>query len=468
MKRHLALLLSIVFIFCLTACKKEYAVSNSEVVGSGLLTDSTVSDDTSADGTTAEPPSSAETSNPNKYYTFAESNEPIVSNSSDESSKPDTSSKPTSSSKPTTSSKPEENAPVTITVSENTSWVSLYKGENLKYGFTLIGENPSVVISLPSEVILSGDTTISNVTLKGSGTIIYANGHKLKIDSDVKSSSRSDRLTVYGGSKSSVLAKTDITLLGGYYRAVYGGGYNRSVGSTNVVFGGNANPEDNNDDSSSNISPCIVYGGGNNAGVTGTVNVTIKDNAVAKSLSGVGYGKNGADVNNSNIKIEGGMLMNVFGGSLNSDVSSLNVSITMTGGLVEAIFGGCQSKNMSGSIDIKLLGGDVSRRVYTGCYNDCDVGFFSDTWLTSCKVTGKTTLTIGPNAKLCTGTKLSYNNTPDMGIFCGSRYKNGFSEEKNTLIFIDGCYNKMIGHIGPSPKSSWNLCKSHHSSVIKQ
>ncbi len=359
--------------------------------------------------------------------------------------------------------------PIVLTVSENTAWSALISEKDIKNGCTVNGASPSIRLTLPKSLNMQGDLTFSNITLVGDSTTIYANGFKLKIDSNVSTSSRDDRLTVYGGSAKGICAETRIELLGGYYKNIYGGGYGFGVsGSTNVIFGGNANFGDSNDDDSSDISPCTVYGGGYNAAVNGSTNVTICGAAVAKFVSGVGTGSGGAMVSTANINIKGGKLMNVFGGSLNADVTNLDVSIVMSGGLCESIFGGCQGKNMSGTVDIQLIGGDISRRVYTGCYNDCDVGIFSNTWKTSCKVTGTTTLSIGPNIKLCTATGLSSSNKVDMGVFCGSRYNSAMSEENNILIFLDGCYESMIGKIGPSSSSWWNLCESHHSEIIKK
>ncbi len=366
----------------------------------------------------------------------------------------------------------EDTSAKTVTLTEAAKFNSIYSGEQVKNGCVITGQSQSVKLTLPQVVNLKGDLTIKNVTLYGSSTVIYANGYKLTIDSDVVSSSRNDRLTVYGGSDSSYptsIENTDITLLGGYYKNVYGGSKTLAVsGDTNVVFGGNANIGDTNDDSSANISPCTVYGGGYNSAVSGTANVTIKDNAVAKFVSGVGTGANGAKVEKVNIRIYGGKIMNVFGGSLNADVNNLTAYITMNGGLCEAIFGGCQGKNMSGTVFINLLGGDVSRRVYTGCYNDCDVGLFNDTWKTACKVTGATTLSIGPDVKLCTKTGLSSDNDADMGVYCGSRYGSKMAGEKNILVFLDGCYDKMISYIGPSDEAWLNICESHHDEIIKK
>ncbi len=356
-----------------------------------------------------------------------------------------------------------------ITLTSSCAMADIYLGSGLGDGCTIIGASRSVVLTLPPIVELQGDLTLKNLTLSGNGATIYANGHTLLIDATVSSQSGS-RFTVYGGSNKYPLNQdTHITLLGGSYTAVYGGGRFFDVnGNTHVIFGGNANLGDTNDDSAESMSPCTVYGGGNNGAVTGETHVTISGNAVAKFVSGVGSGVAGGKVKTANITIDGGKLMNVFGGSLNAEVSNLTVNITMKNGLCEAIFGGCQNKNMTGTVNITLLGGNISRRLYTGCYNTCDVGLFSETWKSSCGVTGTTTLSIGPNVKLCTGTGLSLDNSADMGIFCGSRYQSKLTGETNILVFLDDCYSQMISQIGPSSKSWIDICQSHHDQIIKR
>ena len=98
------------------------------------------------------------------------------------------------------------------------------------------GKTSEVQLTLPSTVSIKGNLEIDNVKLLTKSTI-YANGYKLVIGNNVTSESR---LTVYGGKASASVTSTDITLLGGLYERVYGGGNSGAVsGNTNVVFGGN-------------------------------------------------------------------------------------------------------------------------------------------------------------------------------------------------------------------------------------
>ncbi len=317
---------------------------------------------------------------------------------------------------------------------------------------TVKGKNASVTLSLPSEIILAGNTTFKTITLSGSSSI-YASGKTLLIDADVKSDSR---LNVYGGKKNaSLTGNTNITLLGGQYNTVYGGGYSGAVnGNTNVVFGGNANPSDTPTDSG---SPCKVYGGSYGAAVSGSTNVYLRGNAVAQYVVGTG-GK----AKTTNIYIEGGKAMNVYGGSIGNALDAGTVTnITMTGGSVEAIFGACHGVSMTGHTNITLLGGTVTRRVYSGCYNNADNKLIYMQYTTDYYVTGSTFLAIGPNVKLATGSDLN------RGVFSGSRTKSQHDAEQNTLVFLDGCYSSQSSKIGEKGALYTSYFKSFQDYTVK-
>lgn len=314
------------------------------------------------------------------------------------------------------------------------------------------GETSSVKLTLPQTVSIKGNLEIDNVVLVTAATI-YANGHKLVIGENATSTSR---LTVYGAKASAALnGDTDITLLGGLYTRVYGGGNGGAVnGSTNVVFGGNCNPGDGIDDTASNISPCFIFGGGNNGVVTGKTNITLDGNAVTKFVVGAGSGSNGTAVD-TNVYIKGGSVMNVYGGTVgipSVELNGCNTHVTMTGGVAEALFGGCEGSNLTGNTTVSVYGGEITRRIYTGCYNDWEYSFKSSYY-----VIGTTTLIMAPGAKVVTNS--SFTNR---GIFAGSRQKVN-SNEINTTIFLDDCYSTYSGKLGEQT----TLLKLLYSSSFK-
>lgn len=318
---------------------------------------------------------------------------------------------------------------------------------------TIKGNTSSVKLTVSGEISLAGNLTIDNLELNGAATI-YANGHKLKVtetvtsDAGIGKAASGKSLTVYGGKKSADHAgDTNLELLGGKYYRVYGGGRNGAVnGNTNVVFGGNSNIGDGiNDDDKETLSLCYVYGGGSNGEVSGKTNVTIKDNAVSCYVYGAGEGTDGT-AKDTNIYINGGKVMNVYGGSPNEVLTDCDTHITMTAGLVESIFGGSYSTNMTGNTFITLSGGNIKRRVYSGCYNNYEI--LDGGWKSDVHVTGTTNLMIYPNILLVTKNELHSKNQTDMGIYAGSRVASNYSDEENRLIFLDDSYSTQSGKIG--------------------
>ncbi len=316
---------------------------------------------------------------------------------------------------------------------------------------TIKGANKNIKLSLPSQVNLTGDLVLDNLTLSGESTI-YANGYNLTIEETVTSDSR---LTVYGGKNNATLdGNTNLTILGGLYKNIFGGGNNGAVnGNTNVIVGGYVNKGDSIKDSDSNVSPCKIYGGGNNGAVSGETNVTLKDNAITLYVIGSGLGTKGT-CTKTNINIQGGSVMNVYAGSTNVLLpEGIETKIIMTGGTAEALFGGCESVAMTGHTRIYLLGGHIKRRIYTGCYNDVSaLGNYS----TDRYVKGTTALFIGPSASINTSTSLLDSNTANTGIFIGSRTKASHSDETNTVVYLDNSYdthNKYLGEKHPFYKT---------------
>ncbi len=330
--------------------------------------------------------------------------------------------------------------------------------EKISTGITSVtGVSNTTTVTLPSELILENDLTFDNVILSGACTI-YANGHKLTITDTVTSDAR---LTVYGGGKNTdVNGDTYLNLNGGLYKDVYGGGYNGKVtGNTTVILGGNTNKGD-----VFTSSPCKVFGGGNNGAVEGTTSVTLKDNAVALYLVGSGTGTNGT-CNGTDINIQGGSVMNVYAGSRNVALpEGINTKITMTGGKAEALFGGCEAVEMTGHTRIYLLGGYITRRIYTGCYNgNDDLGNLqSDRY-----VKGTTALYIGPSATINTEIELLNKETVNTGVFIGSRTTSSHSDEINTVVYLDNCYDTHNKYIGEKHWLFTSKFKSFENYIIK-
>ena len=326
-------------------------------------------------------------------------------------------------------------------------------------GIAIRGKTSSTVVHLSEVFECRSDITFDNVTLTGSE--VFANGYRLEVSDSVTSS---ERLTVYGGGNGKVInGDTDIRLYGGKYSRIYGGAYNAAVnGSTNVIFGGNCNTGDGIDDGKSDVSPCYVFGGGKGSEVSGKTNVTLLDDAVTKYIIGSGEGKSGTVGISTNININGGKVMNVYAGSSGAAPElKCDTNIIITNGVAEALFGGSEGTGLIGNTHLYLLGGEITRRVYSGCYNGTS-GWLFISFNSSNHVNGTTNIVINDKVKLATEAS-SFNNA---GVFAGSRMSSKSKEETNTIVFLKDSYENQKTFIGD--KSGWSgTFKSFESYTVK-
>ena len=300
-------------------------------------------------------------------------------------------------------------------------------------------ENAALV--LPGEISLNGALTLENLNLSGEATI-YANGKCFTVEDTVTSQ---NRLTVYGGKNNAdLIGNTQLNLLGGKYLRIYGGGTGTVIGNTQVILGGNANNGDGIDDKASNISPCFVFGGGNGHPVTGTTHVTLKDNAVTQKIYGAGAANGAAQ---ANITIKGGKVKTVFGCSYGATIDNCETNVTIEGGMAESVFGGSESQSMTNShTRVYLAGGEVTRRVYSGCYN---ASLNDQTLETTHAVQGSTALIFFSGVRLNTKNELHVDNQYDIGVYAGSRLQAENANERNMVLYQNNCSAEYADVFGP-------------------
>ncbi len=366
----------------------------------------------------------------------------------------------------------------TFTVPSNFSWKK--HGKDL----TITGEGEkteTLDFSNIQTLIQRDGVTFSNMTLKlYTDGALYANGNRLLIDDNVSSENAST--TIYGGgtgATSSVLG-TDITILAGSYKAIYGGGRLGTVDGDTHVTVRNANVYSTTGKNESRY----VCGGGKNGNVTGSTYVTIGEDfnkelewETDATLSLVCGGGNadsgeeaivekntyvviedgartnhvyGAGVGYSNVKgkshvtCDGGYSMSIYGGGA-KNASNANTSVVMKDGKVVQIFGG-NREGMTGSADVHILGGSVLRRVYGGCYNDYTTG-----WDSTVEVDGYVSVTFGPDTYASLGKDYvapDGENKYDEAYLASSRYGNTTNE---TGVFVLNDYDEnpnkdMVGY----------------------
>ena len=311
----------------------------------------------------------------------------------------------------------------------------------------IMGLNSESYLNIGERLLINCGLEIDKIKISGEPKI-FANGYTLIIGQGATSDSR---MEVYGGSdESDLTGNTDIRLYGGQYSHIYGGGYYKKVyGKTNIIIGGSCNPNDEIDDSMPGVSKCYVFGGSNCSDVIGGGSAIVLEGRA--TVRGIYGGSQYGSCTKSDICIKGGRATSVYGGSKTRKVWS-DSQITMQGGIVESIFGGSDRNDFVGNTVVILEGGQVTRRVYTGCYNDWSFG-----WKTDCSVDGTTTLIIGRDVGLNTRYGLSSGNNLNVGVFSGSRMNKQKATEKNLIVFKDGCYDTQRSAIGDNSNKYYDF-----------
>ena len=329
--------------------------------------------------------------------------------------------------------------------------------------FTWKAHNKSVTISgdatldfsAMSELRIRDAVTFSSISLK-LPTTVYAEGYDLTIAIDA--SVENTDTTIYGGSKKLAVKETNIALYTGTYASIYGGGNATNVtGDTHVTIAGNVNSGVDYEDHDIHND---VFGGSYNGTVYGDTYVTVGtedttdvDNAIACIVYGGGYGSKSVVSGTTHVNFVAGELMGIYGGSkqgVNADTQ-----VVMTGGYAEQIFGGSYGIAMTGNTDVRVLGGEVSRRIYGGCYNDLNES--TNVWASDYYVTGYTSVTIDDAAnvsldyeKTVSYGSLNYDIEVDNSLYAVSRLQNGVepTDEIGVFIFSDYANDDDINNIG--------------------
>lgn len=346
---------------------------------------------------------------------------------------------------------------------------STFKWNEHNKNVTITGDTLDFTKINDTQIVLGDSVTFDNVTLCfNDNDYLYANGHSLCVEENVV---LNGVIRLYGGGvKDSIInGDTNIKVLSGTYEGIYGGSNNGTInGNTNVYVGGNVNETIN----INHVEKYFVYGGGVGGAVTGDTNVIFTDNAKAEVVVG-GYNcwSDGEIGGNTNVLISGGKMMGVYGGNyfgykwehfVNNKSTKINsANITVTGGEIQQVFGGNANAFLTGDVNINILGGKITRRIYGGCYNNLSLGYTS-----SCYVKGNILLKISSGANI----SLDYYDD-DRGIFAISRYKNKYSDEVSKIIFDDElAYEKYFSKIGPSASDRYmkqNLPSRYYDEIVK-
>jgi hypothetical protein len=283
-----------------------------------------------------------------------------------------------------------------------------------------------------TEVEINDNVTFTNMNWTvDSGACVYVNGYETTIGAGVI---WSNEIQLYAAGKAgTTVASTNLTVLSGTYTHIYGGSNQGTVtGDANLVVGGSVNNSSAVDVAITNHSDkYYIYGGGNADTIHGKTNVTLSGEAKAVYVYGGSYAWNNKIEQGTNVTVENGTYMSIYGGSKGGGLYS-GASVEIYGGSMQQVFGGNENFQMQGDATVKLFGGTITRRIYAGCYsNDSDA-----------YVTGQVTLEIGGNVDI--PLNASYD---DRGIYARSRYEGDL--ENSQLIFTsEFAYNSYNASLG--------------------
>ena len=279
-----------------------------------------------------------------------------------------------------------------------------------------------------NDIVINDSVNFYDVKLSVNSSVnVYANGNEVTIGENVVWTGASTIELHGGGMSGTTVATTDLTVLSGTYKSIFGGSKSGTVlGDTNLFVGGTVN---STVDETNHALDCFVFGGGNEDSIQGSTNVTFGGNAKVVYLYGGSNKANSKIAGKSNLNIVGGKGMSAYGGNRNVDCG-VGANLAMSGGTFEQVFGANENAKMTGDVDMRLMGGTITRRVYGGCYNDTSGLSFS----TSYSVSGEICLTIGDVSIDFSSSEL------DRSIYARSRYSKDV--ENSQLVFFNAtAYN---------------------------
>ncbi len=317
---------------------------------------------------------------------------------------------------------------------------------------TISGEgyqNAELDIEQIVNLVIGCNTTFEHLTIgcteQGTGNekvnveSISANGYHVIIADTVTTQ---NICAIRGGHNSKAVNSTNLEVYGGNWYTIYGGGSNGNIaGNCILTVGGNVNSAYSVKDSDDNYVPTKIHGGCWGGIIKGDCITTLKGNAKAAYVyAGTHAQTTSYTEGKVELNVEGGNYMNIFAAAFITSGHNPNVTINFKGGTAEGVFA-TDNTVLYGDVKMNFTGGTVTRRIYGGAYNDCNIfGVYSK----DLYVNGNITMTFDEG--------FTFANTGDAerGIFAGSRYKASHTEEKCMMIFLNDSYNNLQNYVKTS------------------
>ena len=264
----------------------------------------------------------------------------------------------------------------------------------------------------------------------------FANGFRLQINENVTVTGAN--LQLYGGGANGYsVSSTDVTLLGGSYSQIFGGGYKSNVSGNVYLYVGNINAGYK----VSHNGTTRLYGGSDAGKVYGDIDLTIAGANIDRIYGG-NKESGAASASDITLQMTGGNAYSLYGGHYYaSGVQTGNISLTISGGTLNQVFGANNNSGHRGNVNVNLVGGTITRRFLGGCYNEYDTGYATDY-----HVEGNICVYIHEGM---TFNWKSEGLTDDLGLYARSRYNKQLTNE-HTYIYYMGqvAEEKHEDHLG--------------------
>ena len=131
--------------------------------------------------------------------------------------------------------------------------------------------------------------------------------------------------------------------------------------------------------------------------INGTVYLNITGGKYNSVFGGSNGGAEGDTITKVEMTISGGEGMAAYGAGSRVAQNIGTVNFYYEGGTFEQVFGGALSQPVTGDVNMYITGGEISRRLYGGCYNEVSS---SGEWSNQYAVTGNINLYIGEGATI--------------------------------------------------------------------
>lgn len=322
--------------------------------------------------------------------------------------------------------------------------------ETNKKQITIKGADDSSLIdfSRAQMLRLNMAVTLENIQVKWSSVRVHAEGNRFTVAETVVQTADSNVPGMYGGSLTHDVSRTELKLYAGSYRPIVGGQTQGTVGETHVTVGGSVN---SGVDTSSHAvkmgdgAQCLFGGSfalvNTNPIVSGDTYVTVESGAKFNYVYGGGGHADNAtkgSVVQGKTHVEfAGEAYGLYGGGWYAAVEN-GTNVVVQDGNVAQVFGGSEEADVTGDVDVQVLGGTVSRRIWGGCYND-------EYGTTSYHVNGNTAVTVGKGATIINIWH---------GFCASSRTTLEKAGEKGMMIFLDDTANSLSRKISNSGESN--------------